>query len=117
MTGVCLILESDAGREALLRAAEAGLREGECLVKIVDIIGLRRSVRTTPKDKRAELVARELPLVLRGGLTSLVSYYKVPTQALDATETHGLNGEITHTYEVMLNIARVGVKGATVLPA
>lgn len=117
MTGVCLILESDAGREALLRAAEAGLREGECLVKIVDIIGLRRSVRTAPKDTRAELVARERPLVLRGGLTSLVSYYKVPNEALEATETHWMGAEVSHTYDVMMNVARVGVRGANVLPA
>jgi hypothetical protein len=117
MTGVCLILENDAGREALLRAAEAGLREGECLVKIVDIIGIRRSVRTVPLDPRAELVARELPLVLRGGLTSLVSYYRVPTDALDAKESHSLNGDLSHTYNVLLNIARMGVKTTTVLPA
>lgn len=117
MTGVCLILENDAGREALMRAAEAGLREGECLVKTVDIVGIRRLVRTTPKSAQAELVARELPLVLRGGLTSLVSYYRVPTDALDATETHSVNGEVSPTYDVLLNVARIGVKAASVAPA
>lgn len=117
MTGVCLILETTAGREAFLRSAEAGLREGECLVKIVDIIGVRRAVRTTPTDPRAQLVARERPLVLRGALTSLVSYYRVPADALEAKETHHFQGELSHTYDVLLNVARIGVKNATVLPA
>ena len=117
MTGVSLVIENDAGREALLRLAEAGLREGECLVKIVDVVGVRRAVRTTPSSPGAELVAREVPQVLRGGLTSLVSYYRVPTSSLDATETHSVDGDVSHTYEVLLNVARVGVKSASVLPA
>src|SRR5438094_7130476 len=117
MTGVSLMIENDAGREALLRLAEAGLKQGECLVKIVDVVGLRRSVRTVPKDPRAELVAREVPLVLRGGLTSLVSYYRVPLDGLDATETHSVEGEVSHTYDVLLNVARVGVRQASVVHA
>lgn len=105
-----VVIESEKGRQALLARAESGLPEGECLVKIVDVIGLRRSVRTTPADKRAVLVAREVPTVLRGGLTSVVSYYRVPADALDATETHYVGEAISHTYEVMLNVARVGMR-------
>lgn len=105
-----VVIVNEKGRDALLARAEANLPEGECLVKVVDVIGLRRSVRTTPKDKRATLVAREVPMVLRGGLTSLVSYYRVPVDALEATETHYLGEAVSHTYDVMLNVARVGMR-------
>lgn len=112
-----VVIENEKGRNALLARAEASLPEGECLVKVVDVIGLRRSVRTTPKDERAVLVAREVPVVLRGGLTSLVSYYRVPADALDATETHYLGEAVSHTYEVLLNVARVGMRRASAVVA
>ena len=111
-TAPLLVIESEKGRQALLDRAETGLAQDECLVRVVDVIGLRRTVRTTPTDPRAVLVARELPLVLRGGLTSLVSYYRVPTDGLDATEAHTLNGEHSHAYEVILHVARLGKKAA-----
>ena len=108
MQELCVVIESAKGREALLACAEASLPAGDCLVKVTDVVGMRRSVRTTPRDPRAALVARETPLVLRGGLTSLVSYYRVPADALDAKETHHVDGEVSHAYDVRLDVARVG---------
>ena len=105
-----IVIENEKGRDALLARAEASLPEGECLIKIVDVVGLRRSVRTAPKDARAVLVAREVPVVLRGGLTSIVSYWRAPVDGLDATETHYVGEAVSHTYEVMLNVARVGMR-------
>ena len=105
-----LLVESEKGRDALLARAEAGLSQGECLVKVTDVIGVRRSVRTVPKDPRVVLVAREVPVVLRGGLTSLISYYRAPTDALDATESHYVGEALSHTYDVLLSVARVGRK-------
>lgn len=111
-----LVIENESGRLALLARAEAHLQRGECLIKIVDVIGLRRSVRTTPLSPDAQLVARELPVVLRGGLTSLVSYYRVPTDALEAKETHYVGDAISHSYDVLLQVARLGMR-ATPTPA
>lgn len=112
-----LVIQNEAGRHALLARAEAHLPEGECLVKVVDVIGLRRSVRTTPTDPRATLVAKEAPIILRGGLTSVISYYRVPTDGLDATETHYVGETVSHSYEVLLNVARIGMKKAAALAA
>jgi hypothetical protein len=105
-----LVIENEKGRQALLDRAEAGLSSEECLVRVVDVIGLRRAVRTTPTHPNAVLVARELPLIVRGGLTSLVSYYRVPVEGLDAREEHTVNGEHSHTYDVILHVARLGKK-------
>lgn len=105
-----VVIENESGRLALLARAETSLPAGESLVKVVDVIGLRRSVRTTPRDPRATLVAREVPVVLRGGLTSLTTYYRVPTDGLDATETHYVGEAVSHTYDVLLNVARVGMR-------
>lgn len=105
-----LVIENEKGRQALLARAESYLPEGECLVRVVDIVGLRRSVRTVPTDKRAQLVAREVPVVLRGGLTTLVSYHRVPVDALEAKETHYVGEGESHSYDVLLNVARVGTR-------
>jgi hypothetical protein len=116
LASVTVRIETAAGRDAFLARAESSLARGECLVRIVDVVGLRRSVRTTPRDPRAELVAREVPVVLRGGLTSVVSYHRVPIDALGATETHYAGDQVSHTYDVLLQVARVGTREATVAP-
>jgi hypothetical protein len=109
---ILLVVENAAARAAMMARAEA-LPEGQCLVKVVDVVGLRRSVRTVPKDaSRVRLVARETPVVLRGGLTSLISYHVAPLDALDAIETHLVEGEESHRYDVQLSIATVG-RGST----
>jgi hypothetical protein len=104
----CVTLESAAGRDALLARAQASLPRGECLVRITDVIGIKRAVRTVPDDPRAALVAREAPLVLRGGITTLVAYWRVPADALGAKETHYERGHPTHAYDVRLSVATVG---------
>jgi len=105
-----LLIENEKGRDALLARAESALRQGECLVKIVDVVGLRRSVRTAPASPRAVLAASEVPVVLRGGLTSLVSYWIVPADELGAREAHTLHGKETHAYDVTLSVARMGTR-------
>lgn len=103
-----LILETDKGRDALLAWAEKNLPQGEALVECRGLVGRRRAFRTLPSSPRAELVARHLPTVLRGGLTSLVSYYRVPASELDGEERHYQDGEHSHTYDVVLKVARLG---------
>jgi Tfp pilus assembly protein PilX len=105
-----VLVENEKGRHALFARAESALRQGECLVRIVDVVGLRRGVRTTPTSPRATLVASEVPVVLRGGLTSLVSYWVVPADELGARETHTLHGKETHAYDVTLSVARMGTR-------
>ena len=102
-----LLIQSDKGRDALLSRA-GSLPEGECLVKVVDVVGVQRSVRTTPSDPRATLVATEVPAVLRGGLTRLVSYYRAPLDGLAAREAHYVGTGESHAYEVLLSVAKLG---------
>lgn len=110
MTSLCLIIESDAGRSSFLDRIAAELGEDMCLVRIADVIGMRREMKTTPKDSAAILVAKETPLILRGGLTSLVFYYVIPRDSLEAVEVHSVGGQQTHQYPVVLHIARWGRK-------
>ena len=72
-----LLLESDEGRERFLARASDGLAEGERIVRATELVGERKLVLTLPMDAAAELVARETPMVLPGGFTALVSYYRV----------------------------------------
>lgn len=109
-----LVLESEAGRASFLAWAEKHLPEGEAIVEIRALVGRRRAFRTIPKDVRAELVATQRPLVMRGGLTALVSYYRVPVDALDAEERHYEDGQFSHRYDVLLKVARLGKKRAAV---
>ena len=110
-----LVIESQAGRAAFLAWAEKHLPEGQAIVEVRGLVGRRRAFRTVPKDPRAELVAMEAPLVMRGSLTALVHYYRVPTDGLDAEERHYEDGEFSHKYEVPLKVARLGKKkGAAV---
>lgn len=110
-----LVIESQAGRDAFLSWAEKHLPEGEAIVELRGLVGRRRAFRTVPKDPRAELVAIEAPLVMRGSLTALVHYYRVPIDGLDGEERHYEDGEFSHKYEVPLKVARLGKKkGAAV---
>lgn len=110
-------IETDEGRRAFLARAEKSLAPDECLVKLVDLVGPRRSVRTVPKDARVKLVAQETPIVLRGGLTSLVSYYVAPRDGLAARETHYLGDDESHHYDIQMNVARAGPPARKPLPA
>ena len=110
-----LVIESPHGRASFLAWAEKHLPEGEAIVEVRALVGQRRAFRTVPKDPRAELVATEPALVLRGGLTALVSYYRVPVDALDAEERHYEDGEPSHTYDVLLKVARLGRKKSPTL--
>lgn len=116
---VTLVIERDVGRVHLFAWAEKHLPEGLVLAQVKDLSGERRAFRTTPTDPRAKLVAREVPVVLRGGLTSLVSYYVVPADALDAREEHLEHGAVTHHYDVKLRVVGRGaaLETATAVPA
>ncbi|HUR68221.1 MAG TPA: hypothetical protein VM370_03175 [Candidatus Thermoplasmatota archaeon] len=105
MTRATLLITNDQGRANLLARAERSLPAGEVIVQVKDLVGRRRACRTTPSSPRAELVANEPALVLRGGLTVLVSYYRVPADELGAVETHHEEGRLSHTYDVTLRIA------------
>jgi hypothetical protein len=109
-----LVIENASGRESFLSWAEKHLPEGDAIVEVRGLVGRRRAFRTVPTDPRAELVAMEAPLVMRGSLTALVHYYRVPVDGLDAEERHYEDGEFSHKYEVPLKVARLGKKGAAV---
>lgn len=117
MTLATLIVCNDQGRVNLLARAERTLPAGEVIVQVKDLVGRRRSFRTTPTSPRAELIATEPPLVLRGGLTSLVSYYRVPANELGAIERHYEEGAFSHSYDVKLRVACQGRAQRRVLPA
>lgn len=97
-----LLLENDDGRAAFLDFVRRALPEGECLVEVKDLHASRRFFTTRPRAASAKLVARCIPRLLRGSLLSVVSYYRMPKDVLDAVETHHENGRFTHSYEVRL---------------
>lgn len=103
-----LIVETAQGREKLLKSVESTFNAEEALVKITDTISLESSTLTVPLDDRAEVVAREAPKLLPGGVTALVSYVKVPTGSLKATEYRMEKTEVVATREVTLRPERVG---------
>lgn len=117
MNPATLLITSDKGRVNLLARAEHALPEGWALVQVKDLVGRRRAFRTTPTSPLAELVAREPPLVLRGGLTSLVSYYRVPEGELGAVEDHFENDVLSHSYQVTLRVACRARRARVALPA
>lgn len=100
-----LVVLNDRGRVGLLARAERSLPAGMVLVQVKDLVGRRRAFRLVPRSLRATPVATEPALVLRGGLTSLVSYYAVPEDELDADELHFEDGVQTHRYETRLRVA------------
>ena len=103
-----LIVENSQGRERLFRAAEDALQENEAIVKITDTISLESSTLTVPLSHIAEVVAREAPKLLPGGVTALISYVKVPADALKATEYRMEGTEIIGHREVTLQPERIG---------
>lgn len=100
-----LVVCTNVGRLHFLARAARSLPEGEVIVQVKDLVGRRRAYRTRPLSPNARLVATEPPLVLRGGLTSLISYYQVPANELEATETHYDHDEVCSTYQVRLRVA------------
>lgn len=117
MTGATLLIVNDKGRVNLLARAERSLPAGDVIVQVKDLVGRRRAFRTRPVSPRAELVASEPPLLLRGGLTSLVSYYRVPADELDAIEDHFENDDLSHSYSIKLRVACRGRAHRVTLPA
>lgn len=72
-----VILQTHDARERFLAHASECLPSGEWLVRVVELRSHRTAVLTLPRDASASLVAREPPLVCPGGVTELVSYYRV----------------------------------------
>ena len=105
---VTLLIENADGKRALIERAARALPEGEVLVEVRDLVGERRSFATVPQSPNARLVAREAPVVLRGGLTSLVGYYRVPANELQAREEHYEAGAFSHAYDVSLRVISRG---------
>ena len=103
-----LIVENSQGRERLFAAAEEGLGENEAIVKITDTISLEHSTLTVPLSHNAEVVAREAPKLLPGGVTALISYVKLPADALTATEYRMEGTEIVAAREINLQAERIG---------
>ena len=117
MNRATLLIVSDKGRAHLLARAERCLPAGDVVVQVKDLVGRRRAFRTTPTSTRAELVASEPPLLLRGGLTSLVSYYRVPANELGAIERHYENDALSHSYDITLRVCCRGTARRVPLPA
>jgi hypothetical protein len=103
-----LIVENSQGRERLFQAAEEGLGENEAIVKITDTISLEHSTLTVPMSHGAEVLAREAPKLLPGGITALISYVKLPADNLKATEYRMEGTQIVSSREVTLQAERVG---------
>ena len=103
-----LIVENSQGRERLFRAAEEGLTENEAIVKITDTISLEHSTLTVPTSHEAEVIAREAPKLLPGGVTALISYVKLPAANLKATEYRMEGTQIVASREITLQAERFG---------
>lgn len=103
-----LIVETTKGRERLLSTAEKTLMEGEAIVRITDTISLESSTLTVPLDPTAEVIAREPPKLLPGGITALISYVKLPSAGLKATEYRMEKTAIVSSREITLKAERVG---------
>lgn len=105
-----LIIETTKGRDKLLRAAEDTLVEGEAIVKITDTISVESSTLTVPIDPTAEVVAREPPKLLPGGVTALISYVKVKGAPFKGLEYRMESTAVVSNREVTLKAERVGRK-------
>ena len=103
-----LIVENSQGRERLFRAAEDHLSENEAIVKLTDTISLEHSTLTVPTSPVAEVIAREAPKLLPGGVTALISYVKLPADQLKATEYRMEGTEVVASREVTLQAERIG---------
>lgn len=103
-----LIVETAKGRETLLASAEKSLPEGQAIVKITDTLSLESSTLTVPLDANAEVIAREPPKLLPGGVTALISYVRIPSTNLKATEYRMEKTAIVSSREVALRPERIG---------
>ncbi len=103
-----LIVETSKGRERLLNTAEKTLLEGEAVVRITDTISLESSTLTVPLDATAEVIAREPPKLLPGGITALISYVRLPAAGLKAVEYRMEKTSIVSTREISLKPERTG---------
>lgn len=72
-----MMLQTHDARERFLAHASECLPAGERLVRVVELRSERSAVLTLPRDAGAQLVAREPPMLCPGGVTALVSYYRV----------------------------------------
>lgn len=97
-----LLLENEKGRDAFLSMAADALPVGERIVKVSELRGEDTLVLMLPCDASAELVARETPMIVPGGFTALVSYYRVRDDA--AVEVR-LRGGREERREVTLAVA------------
>ena len=95
-----LLLETDVAVERFLAMASDALPAGERIVRATEIVGESKLIVTLPRDAGAELVAREAPMVLPGGLTALASYYRVRDAA--ALEIEMREGAANVEREVVL---------------
>lgn len=112
-----LIVETTKGREMLLSTAEKTLAEGEAIVKITDTISLESSTLTVPVDPNAEVLAREPPKLLPGGVTALISYCRVPANALKAIEYRMEKTQVVSTREITMRAERTGKRPASAEPS
>ncbi len=103
-----IIVETTQGRENLLGQAEAHLTEDDAIVKITDTISVDSSTLTVPADPNAEVVAREPPKLLPGGVTALVSYVRMSSSLLKGVEYRMEQTKIISSRDVTLKPERVG---------
>jgi len=112
-----LIVENPEGRERLFRAAEESLAQNEAIVKITDTISLERSTLTVPHAAEAEVLAREAPKLVPGGVTALISYVKIRADALTATEYVMEGTKVVETREIELEALRIGKADGSTKPS
>ncbi|MHB8585993.1 MAG: hypothetical protein ACYDDF_09220 [Thermoplasmatota archaeon] len=103
-----LIIESAKGREQLFRSVEETLIDGEAIVKITDTISVDSTVLTVPADPNAEIVAREPPKLLPGGVTALISYVRVRGAPFRGLEYRMERTQVVSTRDIQLKAERVG---------
>ena len=107
-----LLVNGARARESLYCAAERDLAPGMALVRIVDTISAEVSTLTLPTAPSAEVVAREDPRILPGGVTALVSYVLLPMRHLLATEVRLEGTRTAHARTVLLVPERAGPAGS-----
>lgn len=103
-----LIVETEEGRERLLRSAEQELGADEAIVEVTDEFGENSATLTVPKNPNAEVVAREPPCVEDRGVTTVTSYVRLDGDELEAVEHEIRDDEVVSTREVALEPELVG---------
>ncbi len=103
-----IIVETTKGRDKLLGAAEENLPDDEAIVKITDTISVDSSTLIVPADPNAEVLAREPPKLLPGGVTALVSYVRMSATILKGVEYRMEKTKIVSSREITMKPERVG---------